>query len=46
MTCRVYTLQGNIVSEPRLSAGANSIELQAGVYILTLNGRAYKLAVK
>lgn len=46
MTCHVYTLQGNIVSEPRLSAGANSIELQAGVYILTLNGRAYKLAVK
>lgn len=46
MTCHVYTLQGNIVSEPHLSAGANSIELQAGVYILTLNGRAYKLAVK
>lgn len=46
MTCRVYTLQGNMVCEPRLSAGANSVEVQAGIYILTLNGRAYKLVVK
>lgn len=46
MTCRVYTLQGNMVCEPRLTAGSNSVEVQAGIYILTLNGRAYKLAVK
>lgn len=44
-SCAVYTLQGMKVKETQLSAGQNSISVPAGIYIVTLGSKAYKLIV-
>lgn len=46
MPCTVYSIQGMKVAEIRLSAGQNEIPVSEGIYIVTLNGKAYKLSVR
>ena len=46
MPCYIYTLQGMKIREERVRAGQNTISIPAGIYIVNINGKTYKLSVR
>lgn len=43
---KVYAINGNLVAESKAEAGAHSFNVSSGVYVVTIDGKAFKVIVE